>query len=228
MNLFLSKKESLTLGLIMHKIGNDSKIIDKIKSGYNKGLFELALHGWDHEDFSKLKEQEQQNLLQNANNKMEVLFGKKSEIFIPPYDPFNNDTIKAMNQIGIPIISSLNYEENNFDNKSIFNSKYNIQNEKIKINNILHIPGTIEFRTYINNSWHKEPLDNISNAITNNLNHYGYAVIVLHPQDFLKIDKKGNLSKEFDINSINDLSFLLDNLKAKKIPVVSFNKLSNY
>ena len=107
-----------------------------------------------------------------------------------------------MNQIGIPIISSLNYEENNFDNKSIFNSKYNIQNEKIKINNILHIPGTIEFRTYINNSWHKEPLDNISNAITNNLNHYGYAVIVLHPQDFLKIDKKGNLSKEFDINSI--------------------------
>ena len=42
MDLFLSKNQSLSLGLIMNGLGNDSKIIDKVKEGFNKGLFELA------------------------------------------------------------------------------------------------------------------------------------------------------------------------------------------
>ncbi|HET7285372.1 MAG TPA: hypothetical protein VFI70_11870, partial [Nitrososphaeraceae archaeon] len=40
MNLFLSKNQSLSLGSIMHIVGNDSKIVDKVKEGFHKGLFE--------------------------------------------------------------------------------------------------------------------------------------------------------------------------------------------
>src|SRR5690349_13140078 len=34
MDLFISKNQSLSLGLIMHVVGNDSKIINKVREGY--------------------------------------------------------------------------------------------------------------------------------------------------------------------------------------------------
>src|SRR5205085_264247 len=57
MNLFLSKNQSLSLGLIMHIAGNDSTIVDKVNEGFHKGLFELDLHGWDHINYTQLNEQ---------------------------------------------------------------------------------------------------------------------------------------------------------------------------
>ena len=89
----------------MHIVGNDSKIVDKVKEGFHKGLFELDLHGWDHINYTKLNESQQRDSLSKANAKMERLFGAKSIVSIPPYDVFNNDTIKAMGQLGIKIIS---------------------------------------------------------------------------------------------------------------------------
>jgi peptidoglycan/xylan/chitin deacetylase (PgdA/CDA1 family) len=96
MNLFVSKNQSLSLGSIMHIMGNDSKIVDKVKEGFHKGLFELDLHGRDHINYTKLNENQQRDSLSNADAKMERLFGAKSIVSIPPYDVFNNDTIKAM------------------------------------------------------------------------------------------------------------------------------------
>ena len=224
MNLFLSKNQSLTLGLIMNKTGDDSDILQNIKKGYQKGLFELALHGWDHVDFSNLSEQDQQYYLLKSNNKMKLLFGNNSNIFIPPYDPFNNDTIKAMSLNGIPIISSAGYEENIFNNnKSIFVSNDNLYNNSIKSKTIIHIPSTIAFKNYVNGSWIKTPLGNISDSILKNIKEYGYAVVVIHPQDFIKID-----NNEFDVGSLNDLSFLIDDLGLKNIHITSFYKLVNY
>ena len=62
LNLFISKNQSVTLGVIMNYVGNDSKIINKVREGDKKGLFELALHGWNHVDYTKLSEQEQKLL----------------------------------------------------------------------------------------------------------------------------------------------------------------------
>ena len=45
----------------MHIIGNDSKIVDKVREGSRKGLFELAFHGWDHVDYTNMSEKEQKN-----------------------------------------------------------------------------------------------------------------------------------------------------------------------
>jgi hypothetical protein len=64
--------------------------------------------------------------LSKANANVERLFGTKSIVFIPPYDVFNNDTIKAIRDLGIRIISSEPRAENSFDqNRSIFVAKVN-------------------------------------------------------------------------------------------------------
>src|SRR5215217_2092986 len=105
----------------MSLIGNDSKVIDKVREGSHTGLFELALHGWNHRDYTDLNQEEQKNSLYQANEKMQTLFGNTSDIFIPPEGEFDNDTLKAMNQSGLRILSSGIWAEENFDRKeSIF------------------------------------------------------------------------------------------------------------
>ena len=85
MNQFIFRNQSVTLGVIMGGIGEDSEIINKIKQGSDSGLFKLATHGWNYSDFTRLSEEEQRNSLVDSNRKMIELFGNASEIFIPPY-----------------------------------------------------------------------------------------------------------------------------------------------
>lgn len=96
----------LSAGLIMHDVGNDSKILQKIKEGLNKGLIELDVHGWDHIDYTTLGEREQLASLSRVIEKMQELFGKNSSIFIPPLSVFNSNTLKALSTLKLNILSS--------------------------------------------------------------------------------------------------------------------------
>src|SRR5690349_23200155 len=59
MDQFISQNQSISLGLIMHRIDPASPVVEKVKEGKQKGLFELDLHGWDHVDYSQLSKEEQ-------------------------------------------------------------------------------------------------------------------------------------------------------------------------
>jgi peptidoglycan/xylan/chitin deacetylase (PgdA/CDA1 family) len=84
----------------MNYIGSDSKIMGK----------------------ANLSDSEQKETLSMANKKMKRIFGNTSEIFVPPYGYFNNNTLEVMNDLGIGILSSIMYSENKFDKgRSIFN-----------------------------------------------------------------------------------------------------------
>jgi peptidoglycan/xylan/chitin deacetylase (PgdA/CDA1 family)/3D (Asp-Asp-Asp) domain-containing protein len=226
MNVFLSKKLDLTLGLIMNDIGNDSYIVDKVNDGLHKGLFELAVHGWNHIDYSKLSEQDQKNTILQALEKMNGLFGVRSNIFIPPYDLFNRSTIKAMNGTNIRILSSALWEENDFDSgKDVFATGMKIQNNTA--NAIYHLPETISFDDYTgNNDEHTiNSNQDILGNVTNNISTNGYAVIVLHPQDFVKLDQKGEVTNVADENRKKDLLNLIDLLLSNNIHITSFDNV---
>ncbi|HET7344344.1 MAG TPA: polysaccharide deacetylase family protein [Nitrososphaeraceae archaeon] len=245
MDLFLSKNQNLSLGLILHIVGNDSKIVDKIKAGLDKRLFELDLHGWDHINYTKLGQNEQKDSLYKANSKMEKIFGIKSIVFIPPFDTFNNDTIAAMKELGIRIISSGSHEENSFNqNKSIFianggsnnNSKIvlpklNDGNEKkipngITASKIYHLPGTIFFKDFENGKWVKTPLVDILGNASRNIARYGYAVIVLHPQDFANTSNGTTISTNpINKKEISDLVRLIDYFVSRNVKIVPFHKV---
>src|ERR1051326_1395348 len=228
MNLFLSKNQSLSLGSIMHIVGNDSEIVDKVKEGFHKGLFELDLHGWDHINYTQLNENQQRDSLSKANAKMERLFGAKSVVSIPPYDVFNNDTIKAMGELGIKIISSGPTEEDRFDqNRSVFVANGNRttttithDNNKGPINKsatVYHLPATIFFKDFENNKWVKTPLKDIIGNVTRNIARYGYGVIVLHPQDFAKPVNATTFSNSIDQKEVLELSKLIDFFSSNNI-----------
>lgn len=225
MNLFISKNQSLSLGLIMNYLGNDSKIIDKVREGNQKGLFELALHGWNHVNYTKLSEQEQKDTLLKANAKMQKTFGHKSNIFITPLDTFNNNTLKAMGQLGLKIISAGPHVENVLDqNKSVFIANGEINNNETN-QVVYHLPTTITFKDFKKNgTWIKIPLEQILSAVDNNIAKYGYAVIVLHPQDFAK-SVDGTFANSVDQKEILDLSRLIDSFLSNNIRILSFHKI---
>ena len=77
MNLFLNKNHTISLGLIINSIGNDSKVVEMVKQGVERNLYELSLHGWNHTGYVNLTEQEQEDSLLKSNNKMHQIFGKR-------------------------------------------------------------------------------------------------------------------------------------------------------
>ena len=225
MELFLSKNQTLSLGLIMDIIGNDSRVLDKIQEGVSKGVFELGIHGYDHTDYTKLTQQEQRDSLYLANKKMKVLFGNESKIFIPPLGEFNEDTVKSINQLGFRIISGGMWAEESFDQgKSIFNFTKKANKNGTLHQQIFHLPDIISFKGFENGKWIKNSIKDIISNATNGIDKYGYAVIVIHPQDFLNIEN-GKFVNVLVANEISDLSLLIDSILSRNMDIVSFSKI---
>lgn len=80
---------------------------------------------------------------------MKYLFGVTSKIFIPPYDQFNNNTLKAMSHLGIHIISSMEYQEDTFDHKRTLFVANGETHNNIGNQTIYHLPGTISKRQLV-------------------------------------------------------------------------------
>jgi peptidoglycan/xylan/chitin deacetylase (PgdA/CDA1 family) len=224
MDVFISKHQPLSLGLIMNAIGNDIRVMDEIQNGSRMGLFELAISGWNHTDYTKLSKEAQKSSLQQANEKMKGLFGNTSDIFLPPYDSFDNSTLDAMRQLSFKILSSdiSKYAPDNIKNIFVDNAKAHDGNQNQKI---FQVPVMAYFQYFKGNKWFKNSLDDILQSVTNSIDKYGYGVIALHPQNFMKLDANGNLTNTIDENEIKDLSNLIDSILSRNIKIVSFSQL---
>jgi peptidoglycan/xylan/chitin deacetylase (PgdA/CDA1 family) len=222
MDLFLSKNQSLTLGIIMDDIGDDQRVINKIREGLDRGLFELAVHGWDHIDYTKLSNDEQKNSLIRANDKMQLIFGNKSSIFIPPFDLFDQSTINATKKAGFKIMSAGENEEYLFD-------KYNgtfVSPSSSSNSTINRLPAWTFFKEYDNGIWVKNPLESILGNISDSIQEYGYAVIGFHPSDLMIQMPNGTLvDNVVNPNEIADLSRLIDTIVSYGEQITSFNKV---
>jgi peptidoglycan/xylan/chitin deacetylase (PgdA/CDA1 family) len=143
---------------------------------------------------------------------------------IPPEGSFDNSTLDAMRQLGFKILSSdiSEYTPDSIKNIFVDNAKADngSQNQKI-----FQLPGIAEFQSIRGNKMFKESLDDILENVTNSIDKYDYGVIVLHPQNFMKLDANGNLTDTLDQNKIKDLSNLIDSILSRNLKIVSFSEL---
>jgi peptidoglycan/xylan/chitin deacetylase (PgdA/CDA1 family)/3D (Asp-Asp-Asp) domain-containing protein len=224
MNQFISRNQSLTVGVIMKNTGNDTEIVNKVKEGSNSGLFELAVHGWNHTDYTKLSEEEQRKSLEDSNKKMIELFGNGSEIFLPPLDAFDDATINAVQQANMKILSA---NSSSFDELQLKGDNESGAPSSIQIpsNDFFYIPSTMSFINYYQDRPFKNSVQNIFNNVTQSINTNGYAVIIIHPQDFVKIEN-GTFTEALDENETNDLSRLIDLILSNNIRLGSFSEVT--
>jgi peptidoglycan/xylan/chitin deacetylase (PgdA/CDA1 family) len=231
MDHFISKDEKVTLGTIMHFVGNDSSIVSKIGAGYNSGTFELAIHGWDHVDYAKLSDQNQHDSLQLANQKMAALWGKGADIFIPPFNSYNNDTLSVLTSLNMKVISVAFSQElpniydptkpNNPDNK-VYKSQ---EGSDIKDNyGIYHIPEGVGFYDFEGATSSKTPIQTILGSIDNKISSYGYVVVTLHPQDFAIKDTNKKPVNQINPSEISDLDTIINYAHKQGYSIKSFTE----
>lgn len=233
MNVFASKNQDVSLALVMHLIDLHPILLKSIQDGHRKGLFELALHGWDHVDYSNLSGTIQEDSLLKANKKMENLFGKPSSIFIPPFYSYNNNTIDAMKRLGIRIISASHGSDIGYDEYSLLNKTKNT-------GLIYHLPQSAGFETFQGEIPVRTSIKQMLKDVESNIAKNGYAIITIHPQSFMKF-KEGleNDEKAFseyrkilkrtealDKHQIDRLEDLIDKLLAKGVRITSFSKIA--
>jgi len=191
--LFLLKQSTetnvpLSLAIIAGMFGEDTEILDAVQSAVASGC-EVGVHGWKHENLTKLSMTEQMNVLFQAKNRIKDLLGIDTQLLIPPMFSFNTNTISAMRHESYRIISTCR----DF-------------HEPSNISGITNVPATVELSTLVNDAWQMKSVDAINAEVENSVELYGYAAIVTHPQEFLSNGQINQAASESYINLLAKLS----------------------
>lgn len=226
MNQFTIRNQSLTLGIVMADTGEDTDIIDNVKRGVDRGLFELATHGSNDTDHTTLSEEQQRNSLNESNTEIIALFGNASEIFIPPFDTFNDDTINAMRQVDMKILSANTSSFNELQLRGNNSESSPLSLDLIQSKTIFYVPSTIPFKDYFDGQYLRNSVEDIFSNVTQSIGAYGYAVIVINPWDFMITDAIGDPTDTINVNEVTDLSRLIDLIISNNIHIGSFTEIT--
>lgn len=226
LNEFEAKNASLTIGVIGYDFNPDKKLVSYIQNDLKKGhsQIEIANHGWKHENFADLTESQQIKLLNNTNQELLKTFGKKPTVFITPYNLFNNYTLKALQHLKMNVISSGITEDMN---------NYVTAKGKIVLNKdaegLYHMPSTTDLQIDVGNetSWTNIPKDKVISSINSNIKKIGYSVVLLHPQNFAKL-QNGTYVDTVDDTAINELGSLIDYAKSKHIRITTLSNIVGF
>jgi peptidoglycan/xylan/chitin deacetylase (PgdA/CDA1 family) len=163
------------LAIIGSNFGKQPRLIDQIQKGVQKGIFTIAIHGWNHMPYPAMSPSAQITDMKYAKNRLEAIFGIEISAFVPPYSNFTDATIDAMKQNHVVLISSSSYLGD-------------IPREE---NGIVYIPETVETAN-VNlktDSWVPVPFESIVSQIQRSWSSYGLAVALIHPRQFTGEDE---------------------------------------
>jgi peptidoglycan/xylan/chitin deacetylase (PgdA/CDA1 family) len=169
--MFVEENVTLTIGVIGGFLNNDTDLIHSIQGDVNTGLIEVANHGWVHTDHSKMTYNEQLDSILKTNKQIKYLFGVDAKTFIPPENPFNNDTLSVMRATGLTHLSGSIF----FDSDA---PPYPFKDGDA----VFHFPQT----AYVSDVdaagvWKIFPNDKILAMIKSSVDTYGFAVVSMHP-----------------------------------------------
>jgi peptidoglycan-N-acetylglucosamine deacetylase len=229
MNVFKERNLSLTVGVIGHDTGKGEKLVssymkERIVNGSNKtpkDAIEIANHSWDHEHFQTLTIDEQSESIRKTNEKIKNIFGISPAIFIAPYSEFNNDTILALRK------NNMSYFSADLRDHEPYSAHSNAT--------IYHIPETAETggctnckNDYSNASWYGVSHNKTLSQINGSLSKYGFAVVLMHPDEYSIGHEQYNPQNDIDRKQIRELELLIDNIQEEGISIVTIGDMINH
>jgi peptidoglycan/xylan/chitin deacetylase (PgdA/CDA1 family) len=239
MDYFISKNLPFTASIIARDLANANSsnldVFHKVEEGVNKGLFEIAIHGYRHVNHSLLTREEQLNDFSKANGKLEYLFGKRADVFIPPFNAFNLHTIEAMSDLNITIFSSHTDAEQKTTNPYKSSTLVTTNDSKLEVSKIndqkplvYHAPFVASFlRLSTEGIFGDRSVEESLKLIDEGIANYGFAHVRLHPSDFNQVNKTtGKPINEVDNKRFELLIKLMDSLKDRNIRIASFSDIS--
>jgi peptidoglycan/xylan/chitin deacetylase (PgdA/CDA1 family) len=162
----------LSLAAIPSALGSDMLLLNALKSAVHSGS-EVTAHGWEHEDLTTLTERQQENALQESKSHLQELFAVNLTVLVPPLFKYNEDTLTAMRATNYSVVSGLS------------------EFHKIGLlpPGVMSVPATVEVSDYENGVWIMKTLDQLLKGVHESLTANGYAVVVTHPQEFIRHDR---------------------------------------
>lgn len=174
MSEFQHKDANLTVGIIGNYFGHDQKIVGFVSDSlkHDSPKLVVANHGWNHEPFNTFSRDEQSALIHNTNQKILDTLGIMPNIFIAPYNAINNDTLISL-----------------LDNNMVYLSSNETQDRppyKLSDAAFYRFPETAKIGDVnkAGTTWTNLDRDQTYAAVLASLVKYGFAVVLLHPQDY--------------------------------------------
>jgi len=237
MDYFISKNLPFTASIVANRIeiGSNLEVVEKIQEGIDDNLFEIGIHGYRHVDYSILSKEEQKTDFKKAFDKLEKLFGKRADIFFPPFNPFNLHTVEAMSELNISVLSTNEYDEqittNPYNNQTLVaatnSTKLRVSSLGNETNPVYHVPFNISFLRFHDNGLFGDDLVyETLTLVDSDIAKQGFSQIRLHPTDFAKFDaKSGNFVNMVDDAKFKELTKTVDSLAHRNIRIASFTEI---
>lgn len=202
--IFKEHNATLTVGVIGGSTGHDKQLISSLQE--NDDIIEFANHGWLHEDFSGLPADEQSRLMNQTNVKIKDLLGVKPVTFIAPFNRVNPGTADAASQNGMAIVSA--DKEKDYpalDDKHIF-----------------HLPVNANVSDYDEEKLFWKSFDNdvVLAYVRKGIETDGYAMIMMHPRDFVDGRHKADPAK------LEELKELITLLRSEGVRIVTVQEIA--
>lgn len=179
LRVFLNSGVKVSLAVVAGCFGEDDHVVSVVHEGVDEGLFEVAVHGWVHEDFSELPYEDQLALMSGAVERLRATFTSTEIVtFVPPYDLINEDTVKAAETVGFKVVSSV------LDNDSYFWGR-----------GVKHFPETVSTAFVEGEKWVRYSIEAIQSQTQQSVSRYEFAVLVIHPQQFANQGEGGPLNE---------------------------------
>jgi peptidoglycan/xylan/chitin deacetylase (PgdA/CDA1 family) len=236
MDYFISKNLPFTASIIVSQLANSSHldVFHKIQEGLDRKLFEIAIHGYRHVNYALWTKEEQNDELSKANARLQYLFGKRADIFIPPGNEFNLHTIEAMADLNITLLSTSQHLEKITTNPYKSQPLVITNNSRLEVSKIsdqkplvYHAPFSVSFLWLKRHRLSGEGLVEESlRSIDESVSRYGFAQVRLHPSDFSQVNAtSGKPINEVNSTRFQQLTRLVDSLGERNITIASFKDI---
>lgn len=159
-NIFIEKAVPVTLGVIPfignHTLAEDPTLVDYLKNltRTHPNLFEIALHGYNHQplsdfyggsEFGGLEYPDQYGRICLGKNLLKETLNVDIVTFIPPFDTYDNTTAIALKKLDFKVVSG----------GAWFTEAYYNRTDFFIMHEILHVPASQEFiRCWENHTFH--------------------------------------------------------------------------
>jgi peptidoglycan/xylan/chitin deacetylase (PgdA/CDA1 family) len=238
MDYFLDRNLPFTASIIARDLANSSNldVFHKVEEGVNKKIFEITIHGYRHVNHSLLTKEEQLSDFSKANGKLEYLFGKRADSFIPPFNDFNLYTIEALSDLNITLFSTSPDSEqttsNPYKSQTLLvvtnNSKLQVSKISDEKPLVYHAPFSVSFLRLegVYGLSGDRLVEESLRLIDESIAKYGFAQVRLHPSDFSQVNAtSGKIMNEVDDNRFQHLITLVNNLEDRNIRIASFSEI---
>jgi len=207
-NLFAEKNIPLTIGIIGNFTGSDQKLTSVIKDNLEKNNIEIANHSWNNEILTNIDLTLQEEYITDTNERIFQIFGKTPKVFIPPQNLYDKHTIKILKDTGFThLVSHVKDYSQTFADDDFYS-----------------IPATTETGKLVDRvTWKLHDSSVMKEKIIESINQRGYAIIMMHPQEFSLND-----IGEYDgpnKQSLSELSQILDEIVKLNSKIIKISEI---